>query len=69
MSTNMVSGGRNVNTELCCGFPTCKHLIPSSNRDGGWCSLPENKVPPCREWPKGFIPSVSSSGGCDKHEV
>ena len=68
-STNMVSGGRNPNRELTCGFPQCKHLIrpKDGRRDGGWCGHPVNRVPPEPGWPIGFTPSVASTGGCDLH--
>ena len=68
-STNMVSGGRNPNCELTCGFPQCGHLIrPKDGRhDGGWCGHPDNRVPPGPGWPNGFTPSVASTGGCDLH--
>ena len=68
-STNMVSGGRNPNRELTCGFPQCRHLIrpKDGRRDGGWCGHPVNRVPPEPGWPVGFTPSVASTGGCDLH--
>lgn len=64
---NYVSGGRNPNIELTCGFPVCGYLDQGSNRNGGWCKHPDNRVPPCSGWPNGFTPSVSSTGGCDLH--
>lgn len=64
---NRVSMGRNPNHELTCGFPRCGHLQSGTNRDGGWCQHPSNRVPPCEGWPNGFTPSVASSGGCDLH--
>lgn len=68
-STNMVSGGRNPNCELTCGFPQCGYLIrpKDGRRDGGWCGHPDNRVPPEPGWPNGFTPSVASTGGCDLH--
>jgi len=68
-TTNMVSGGRNPNLEPCCDFPRCRYLIrpKDEGRDGGWCGLKENRVSPCAGWPQGFTPSVSSTGGCDRH--
>ena len=68
-STNMVSGGRNPNRELTCGFPQCRHLIRQKDgrHDGGWCGHPDNRVPPESGWPTGFTPSVASTGGCDLH--
>jgi hypothetical protein len=69
--TGFVSGGRNPNCDATCGFPRCRHLI--KERDGtsvGWCSLPDNRVPPCNGWPTGFTPSVCMyTGGCNKHEA
>ena len=68
-STNMVSGGRNPNCELTCGFPQCRHLIRPKDRrrDGGWCGHPDNRVSPEPGCPNGFTPSVASTGGCDLH--
>jgi hypothetical protein len=62
-----VSMGRNPNCELTCGFPKCDHLIQGKDRDGGWCNLPSNRVPPMEGFPNGFTPSVASTGGCSKH--
>lgn len=66
-STGFVSMGRNPNCELTCGFPKCGHLTEAIFRNGGWCELRENRVPPCDGWPTGFTPSVASTGGCDRH--
>jgi hypothetical protein len=64
---NRVSGGRNPNWEPTCG--SCIRLLrPTDGRgDGGWCQHPENRTPPQSGWPRGFAPSVSSTGGCDLH--
>jgi hypothetical protein len=66
---SFVSGGRNPNYELTCGFPRCGYLIPHRDMryDGGWCGHADNRVPPCYGWPAGFTPSVASTGGCDLH--
>jgi len=70
MSGNgFVSGGRNPNCEDTCGFPLCRYLKPSNCGNGGWCLLPENRVPPQKGWPDGFTPSVSSNGWCNSHSV
>lgn len=66
MST-FVSGGRNPNIEPCCDSPRCEFLSPYRNHDGGWCTLIDNRVPSSPGWPVGFMPSVSSTGGCGHH--
>jgi hypothetical protein len=65
--SDYVSGGRNPNCELTCGFPKCDHLYKSASQDGGWCEHPANRVPPSAGWPNGFTPSVASTGGCSHH--
>lgn len=67
MRHNFVSGGRNPNCELTCGFPTCGYLTCATNQDGGWCTHRANRVPPRAGWPDGFMSSVSSTGYCDMH--
>ena len=61
-----VTGGRNPNTQRTCGSPECVFLI-SDNKIGGWCSHSNNRVPPSKAWPNGYMPSVSYTGGCDFH--
>ena len=62
---NFVSGGLNPNWDAVCA--TCPFLTRSPTGDGGWCSHSANRVPPMPGWPKGFTPSVFSTGGCDLH--
>lgn len=46
---------------------TCRFLDRASNRHGGWCSHPSNRVPPSEGWPIGFPPSQSWNGSCELH--
>ena len=65
MNSNFVSMGRNPNCEYVC--QTCGDLKHAENRNGGWCQNSANRVPPQPGWLNGFMPSVSSTGGCDLH--
>ncbi len=49
-----VSGGRNPNWQLTCGFPLCRNF-EKGHGSGGWCVIRDGK------------PSVSITGGCDRH--
>lgn len=49
-----VSGGRNPNWQLTCGFPMC-HNFKEGYGSGGWCMI------------RNGTPSVSITGGCDHH--
>jgi hypothetical protein len=59
-----VSGGRNPNHELTCGFPRCAWLDKAKDKDGGWCAHDANRA---HHRDGGFKPSVSSTGGCIHH--
>lgn len=69
MHPSFVSGGRKVNWEKSCQYPKCVFLEEGKDRDGGWCTNPENRTSPTPHRPTGFTPSVASNGWCELHTI
>jgi hypothetical protein len=68
MNTILVSGGRNPNNEICCGFPPCIFWKRDRDKFFGWCLNRENRVVTAKN-PNGFSPSVGGDGYCNHHTI